>query len=720
MALAVIMAGTLAMPWFGLQLAAAPDGSGVVVVERDQALYPEGIGLNVGARLQGISLPGQAMLPVTAEDLVAEPDSLGTYAALNAFFARQSQFHTVLTDPGKRIELHLDDPDTGPVVLQTAVNFRPFAALPDGFWVQLLTGIGAVMIAGWVWALRPRRLATALFLASALGMTMSTATSAIYANRVLAIDGGLFAILQPINSIGAYTFGIAMIGLLLVYPIALVPRHWLWLLVPIEALGVLLIVTQTGPGPWQLYIFVALATLAILGAIGVQFWRTRHDPAERAALGWLGLSIALGCLAYTLLGALPVLFHSPGLPQTHVTGVLIIIYVGLALGLSRFRLFELGDWAYRVLFYASGAILMLLIDMALIVMLNLDAAPALGLSLALVAFVYLPLRDFIWRRIAARRPVPQHELFSSALDVAFAPSAAESAGRWRDLLTSLFDPLEIEPSEPVVMPELRDDGLVLQLPAIAGSPPLRLVYPYSGRGLFSPSDVKLAANLAMLTERAEESRQAYMRGVGEERRRMARDLHDDVGARLLSGLHTADERTRPTLQAALSDIRAIVSGLAGEEAELDLVLAQIRHEAARRLEAAAIALDWPLPDIEMPDIRLDYRVHKALTSAVREIVSNVIRHSGAGNLVVEAAAAGDRLFLRFSDDGSGLSAEALAGDSQGFGLKNLRQRFEDLGGNVRFTNTSGTLIELDLPLALGARPPEKGVQPSSSALDSTP
>src|SRR5690606_11148282 len=250
---------------------------------------------------------------------------------------------------------------------------------------------------------------------------------------------------------------------------------------------------------------------------------------------------------------------------------------------------------------------MLLIDAVLIVALNFDAAPALGLSLALVAFVYLPLRDFIWRRVTARKRVPQHELFASALDIAFAPSPEESALRWRGLLTRLFDPLEINPGKgESSVPASSDDGLALDLPGLAGLPPLRLTFPYSGRGLFSPSDVKLAGNLVTLLERAEESRQAYMRGVGEERRRMARDLHDDVGARLLTGLHTADERTRPTLQAALSDIRAIVSGLSGEEASLDRVLAETRHEAARRLEAAEIILDWPLPEAEIEAIQLDY------------------------------------------------------------------------------------------------------------------
>lgn len=717
---AVITAGSMSVPWFGLRLDAEASSGTVIVRERhDGIVFPEPAP-RLGSQLRAIGAPGQAPFSVTAEDLVPEPDSLASYTALRAFFERQSEMHAILSAPEQEIDLYLVDPmDGAAYVSRVSVQPRPFFVLPDGFWVQLLTGVGAVLIAGWVWALRPRKLGPILFFASALGMMMSTSTSAIYANRVLAIDGGLFALLQPINSIGAVSFGVAMIALLLTYPIRLIDLRWLWALLPVQVGMMGLVITQTGPGPWQLYIFIAIATLAILAAIALQLWRTRHDPAERAALGWLGLSIGVGCLAYTVFGALPVLLELPiALPQTHVTGVLIVIYIGLALGLSRYRLFELGDWAYRVLFYTSGAILMLLLDMALIVGLNVDAAPALGLSLALVAFVYLPLRDIVWRRLTARRNMPQHELFSAALDIAFAPSADESTKRWRSLLARLFDPLEIKATAPVDVPTARDDGLALDLPAIAGSPSLRLTYPYAGRGLFAPSDVKLAANLVILTEKAEESRQAYMRGVGEERRRMARDLHDDVGARLLTGLHTADERTRPTLQAALSDIRAIVSGLAGEEAALERVLAQIRHESARRLEAAAITLDWPLP--ETGAIRIDYRAQKALTSAAREVVSNVIRHSGATALSVSLKTTAERLDLFFHDNGRGLPTEVLDGDSSGYGLRNLRQRFADLGGTVRFETDNGTRIVIGLPLQLHARPPEPGVQFLPSPLDSSP
>src|SRR5690606_19078415 len=104
--------------------------------------------------------------------------------------------------------------------------------------------------------------------------------------------------------------------------------------------------------------------------------------------------------------------------------------------------FELGDWAYRILFYMLGAFVLLALDAALIAGLNLDFAPALAISLLLLALVYLPLREWVRQRLFARQPLQQHELFSAAMDVAFAPSRADSTIRWRGLLNRLLDPLE--------------------------------------------------------------------------------------------------------------------------------------------------------------------------------------------------------------------------------------------------------------------------------------
>lgn len=709
MAAIAVLAGGLCLwaaastPWLGLGLTTHDN---LVVLDAAFGDMP------AGTTVAALSRPGATPFPVTAGDLTLEPDALPSYAEIEAFIGRQDQLFAMLREP----ELTLIFADGA--MLSVTPHPRPLWSMPGSFWVQVITGIVSVLIASWVWALRPRQLPPGLFALSGLGVLLVTLSSAFYAHRGLALPGDAWRLLLPLNHLGIFFFSTGLIGLFLIYPRPLVRRASLWLLPlvfgPVWLLDALHLIIEAE----HFYMLVVLITLAILLLIVAQWWATRRHPDERAALGWLGLSVAVAIGSFSMLTLAPALlgFDNP-LSQHYGAGAIILIYLGLAFGLRRYRLFDLGEWSYRILFYMMGAFVLLGLDAALIAGLNLGLAPALAISLLLVALIYLPLRDWLWRRVFARQDFKEHELFAAAMDVAFAPSRLDSAARWRALLKRLFDPLETtDCPNPLRRPAVSEDGLTLTLPSVAGAPGVRLSYPFGGRGLFRHGHLALAENLVTLTEKAEESRQAYMRGVGEERRRMARDLHDDVGARLLTGLHTADERTRPTLQAALSDIRAIVSGLVGEEAELELVLAQIRHEAARRLEAANIALDWPLPD--SGPARIDYRAHKALTSATREVVSNVIRHSGATRLAVTLETGTERLHLRFADNGRGLPDAALAGDGTGFGLRNLRQRLHDLGGTISFDGRSGTAIAIDLPLQPAARPPEPGVQFSAPELDS--
>lgn len=724
----VSFAAATSVPRMGLTLLASPDGSVVTIAGVDRDARIDNPGIVPGARLRAIgAVPSSDNTPtepitLQANDVRPEPDSFETYAALNAFYTRQSMLAAILAQP--RVTLYLVNPLTGADYTVTAYpEGSPWWALPSGFWAQFLTGIAGTLIAFWVWALRPRALGPIMFALTAIGLIGATTTSAIYANRELAIDGDWFAAMIPINHAGSLMFGLALIGLFLCYPRPLVRPRWLLVLPLVLLVAMGLDLAEIGSGPSQLYLWVALETLAIFVTIALQWWATRRHPSDRAALGWIGLSVIAGAGGFTLLGAAPVLLHLPfAVPQSHVTGVLVVIYIGLALGLLRYRLFELGSWAYRILFYTVGALLLLGFDAVLVITLDLDSAPAFGLALVTVGFLYLPLRDWLWQRLTRSRRIEDHQLFAAAIDVAFAPSRQDSAIRWRNLLVRLFDPLELVEAETgTAQPSLSSDGLTLFLPAIAGTPALRLAYPFAGRGLFAPEHLQLANQLVTLTEHAEAGRAAYTRGVGEERRRMARDLHDDVGARLLTGLHTADATTRPVLQAALSDIRAIVSGLSGDEAGLDRVLAETRHETARRLEAAGIALDWPVNDMHGDAVLLDYRLHKALTSSVREIVSNVIRHAEASTLAVSLDLAGDRLKLHFVDNGKGLAPTALAGETQGFGLRNLRHRIEDIGGRLTLSNTGqGTAIGLDIPLRATVPTPDRGLSALPEALGSAP
>jgi hypothetical protein len=65
-------------------------------------------------------------------------------------------------------------------------------------------------------------------------------------------------------------------------------------------------------------------------------------------------------------------------------GFFLLIYAGLSLGVARYRLFDLSEWAFRIGFYTGGTLLLFAIDAALILLLQLQQTTSLGIALLLV------------------------------------------------------------------------------------------------------------------------------------------------------------------------------------------------------------------------------------------------------------------------------------------------------------------------------------------------
>lgn len=696
-----------AQPWLGIGLVADPERSAVILADIDLAGPAAQSGAAPNLRLDRIEVGGELApgegpaMDLLASDLVEEPDSLDTYDEVAAFMERQSRLFAIAQQPAVR--LHLVDGITGePGVAEVYPVARPFWSLPAIFWVQVLSGLAGFVVGAWIWSLRRSDLASQMFALSGLGLMLSALPAAVYSTRELAIESGLFLLLSALNHAGAHMFGGALIALFLVYPRRLVRPRWL-LVIPV-LLGAWLWadVAWLMPNPTVgMYAPVLLEMLAIVTLVVIQLRAVRHSPVERAALRWLGLSVVVGAGLFVAGVAMPLMLGAePAVSQGISFAFFVIVYAGIALGIRRYRLFDLGDWSFRILYYVAGAVLLLALDTVLIWLLNVERAPALGVSLLIVAFLYLPLRDALYRRVASRRGMEEHEVFAAAMDVAFGPTPTQRAERWRALLARLYDPLEITAAgESPQGVETDAEGIALSLPAVADSPALLLRYPRAGKDLFTRADISLATELIALVDRAATSRDAHERGAREERQRIAQDLHDDVGGRLLTGMHTADAITRPVLQDALSDIRAIVSGLNGVHAPLDRVLADARHEAARRLEASGVGLVWPVADEAMGGIVLDYRQAKALVSSVRETVTNIIRHAEARTVCVSLEMDADTLVLAIADDGRGPLTQA----SEGYGLRNIRQRVEAVGGRFSIAPASpGTTIAISLPLGFSA------------------
>jgi two-component system sensor histidine kinase UhpB len=181
-----------------------------------------------------------------------------------------------------------------------------------------------------------------------------------------------------------------------------------------------------------------------------------------------------------------------------------------------------------------------------------------------------------------------------------------------------------------------------------------------------------------------------------ERRRIASDLHDDLGAKLLTIVHASDGARVPQLaREALDEMRLSVRGLAGKPVALETALADWRAEIMARLEQADIKAFWSRPEEELPQT-LSSRVFMQVTRILREAVSNVIRHSGASACEVRCRVSPTTLRIIVRDDGRGITVDLR----QGLGMTTMKRRAKKIEGQclVESKPGAGVVISLTVPL----------------------
>jgi len=226
---------------------------------------------------------------------------------------------------------------------------------------------------------------------------------------------------------------------------------------------------------------------------------------------------------------------------------------------------------------------------------------------------------------------------------------------------------------------------------------------------------------AIELERMVESRTAALRRLSnrmmtmqdEERRRIAREIHDGLGQELAAAKMIMDgilaKDSSPSMRQASSD----ASQLIDRAIQQVRTISHLLHPPLLDEVGLVSALRWFLEglsersginvvlEVNPPDVgRLRSELETAIFRIVQEALTNMFRHSGARNGSVKIAQQDGKIVVTVRDDGKGLEEQViqLRPESVGVGIGGMRQRVTELGGSLRLANANpGTIVEVIIP-----------------------
>jgi signal transduction histidine kinase len=235
---------------------------------------------------------------------------------------------------------------------------------------------------------------------------------------------------------------------------------------------------------------------------------------------------------------------------------------------------------------------------------------------------------------------------------------------------------------------------------------------------FSEDDLRLAeafaARAAVAVDLSERlTRDSLSRVVAAqelERKRLARELHDETGQALtsillgLKGLEEADDAQarreavrslRELVSSTLRDVRRLAVELRPTALDDFGLVAAVKRLAETFAEQTSIAVDV---EARLDDARLPGEVETTLYRIVQEALTNVVKHARAGTVSILLARKDGAAVAVIEDDGRGFDVHR-AGD-EGLGLVGMRERIGLLGGRLTIESSaaSGTTIVAEVPL----------------------
>ena len=633
----------------------------------------------------------------TPELFIEEPDSLPLIEDYRRVMDEVGLVSSWLLD--NQLSLVLDDGR----LIDVDPRSRTLADLRFDFWIQAFSGFLAALICFLVLLLssdKSERSGRIAFVITGVGFALSSLFAAIYSTRDLFIQGDLFFAASLMNHLGSSLFATGLIAFLWNYPATLFGSRLAWCVFSLPLISTLS--AQFFPvhpeTAVMFYLPYGISLIAALIGLFVQWLKSALGSEERIKVRWIFISVVAGTGIFAITAIVPMLMGRPPLAsQSMVLVTFVFMYFGMLFAVIRHRVFDLDPWYLKVWGWIAGGMAILMIDILLTYLLSRSGPETLAISLALVGWLYFPVRQFFLARLLpAHRGELDHWLRDS-LPGLVNDRYLSREERLTDAFRTVFSPLDIR-----IYTGSHPQKNVLQLTAPDASGEARfleLLHPFQGARNLTENDFRTADLIRALDDLIDRTHGAHEEGVQSERQRIRRDLHDDIGAKLLTILRRSAEEEQALVRSAISDLRNLLNHSFDAPDGLEALCVSMKDEAQARCQDYDVPLVWTQ---DVPDLTLTRNGYYHLERILREALSNALR-AGSNSIEVSASVKGPALVVTMINYCKSSDSPDLPRIDQGLGQESMRARAQALGAeiSVKPHDEQGTVcwqLILEVPL----------------------
>ncbi len=668
---------SLHQPWMGLSFIES-DVKGIMITKVD----PDGPSATIiasGDILQSIRGVRTPWMSLDNELLIEDPDMLSLFSERRKLQKREQALYQAMLAPVVYIRL-----DDGREVRVQPDRMRPLSSLSFSYLVLNLVALFALMIGAGIYSMQMVSLPTRLLFFSGIGLAIAASSAAVYTSRELAINPEQFYFFTALNHLGIYSYAASGLGLLWHYPRSLKN----WPMARFLAILVLIIwvneLRQWLEWPVHSYYFPIVVLFILATVFGMAQWFQSHDkPVDHAALKWVFFSVFFSITAIMALYFIPgMLVNRSLLPITWSFAAALIMYIGFIFGVIRYRLFDIERWWLKIWLWFIAGLAVIAMDAIIGLLLPQVGPYTLPLAILFTGWGYFPARQWIWRRLFASTHRDIGEFLPALVLSMINRDADDSEKWWGDVLKETFNPMHlsrVSASDDVC---LKDYGEKMIVPSMHAQDAFELRYAEKGRRLFLPDDVKIVRSLMEIARRTEQQLVSYTRGMNEERQRIMRDLHDEVGGQLLTLVHqSGNEKEVNLASSALSALREVIYSMDEKEpVDYEMAFSRWRVLARERCESANIELHWPVKDNLQHGVFTN-RQYYNINLAFKESLTNALKHAETSAISVLMDI--DKGYFRVKIQNN-IGKQIPDTLQKGKGLHNMQLRIEEIGGQFDY------------------------------------